>query len=225
MWDHETETLWQQGTFQGLVGALAGTRLEVIPSTIVPWEEFLQSYPQGKVLSEESYPTYDNQGLSDYNSYDLYASSGKPFSYFEGIDSRLPPLERVIGLPAAGKGIAYPFSQLGKVPVVHTSLGNRDIVILYENPIRSSPDDLNTTPGSSVGTAGVYVSEVDGKRLTFVPLDGGRFKDLETESIWSIFGRAIEGELKGKGLSPVFHIRSFWFYWVTTHPDTELWVP
>ena len=45
MWDHETQTFWQQFTGQGIVGTLAGEQLVTIPSIVISWGEFKTQFP------------------------------------------------------------------------------------------------------------------------------------------------------------------------------------
>src|ERR671922_478323 len=54
MYDRQTESWWQQFGGAGLVGRYAGTRLEVIPSRIVAWQQFRREHPRGLVLSRDT---------------------------------------------------------------------------------------------------------------------------------------------------------------------------
>ena len=224
MWDNQTESLWQQGTFEAIVGEFAGTRLKTLPSTIVAWEDFRKTYPEGEVLSRESNPTYEASGSYGFNPYSYYDSSSRPFLFEEEIDDRLPAMERVVGLTAGGKATAYPFTRLVEIPVVYATLGSREVAILYEGDTRSPLDDNVISLGRKVGTVGVFVPEVKGQRLTLVA-DGDFFKDQETGSTWNIFGQGVEGKLKGERMPPISHTQSFWFYWAAANPDTEIWEP
>lgn len=75
MWDHETESLWQQTTGEAIVGELTGQTLDIFASSIVALKEFKTSFPGGEVLSQ-------NTGYSrDYgsNPYQGYGTSLRPF--------------------------------------------------------------------------------------------------------------------------------------------------
>ena len=50
----QTETLWQQITGGGIVGAGAGRQLEFVPSQIVSFDEFRQAFPDALVLNEDT---------------------------------------------------------------------------------------------------------------------------------------------------------------------------
>jgi hypothetical protein len=54
MWDRQTESLWQQITGEAIVGDLAGTQLPVIPTPIVSWKDFRETFPDGDVLSRDT---------------------------------------------------------------------------------------------------------------------------------------------------------------------------
>ena len=69
MYDRQTETWWQQATGEAIAGELTGTQLEFYPATIISWEDFKTSYPQGKVLSRETGYLRD-YGRNPYLGYD-----------------------------------------------------------------------------------------------------------------------------------------------------------
>ena len=217
MWDQETETWWQQGTMQGIVGEHSGERLKLIPSQVISWADFQETYPQGTVLSRlNTYPLY--YGVSPYEFYD----SSQP-SLFEGqLDARLPATERVVGLTLGGSPIAYPFQTLSRKSVLYQTLGGQEVVILFAAQTVSPTDQRFIQESRAVGNAGVFLPVVDGRRMT-LRKEGGVFLDQETGSTWNILGKAIAGALKGHSLPPVFHTQPFWFYWQALHPDTEVY--
>ncbi len=49
-----------------------------------------------------------------------------------------------------------------------------------------------------------------------------RNDDRETGSTWTVLGRASSGPMQGAELTPVRFLDTFWFAWVTFHPDTAL---
>ena len=51
MYDRQTESWWQEFNGEAIVGDMTGTRLELLPLSIVSWKEFKSTFPQGKVLS------------------------------------------------------------------------------------------------------------------------------------------------------------------------------
>lgn len=51
MWDDATTSLWQQITGEAIVGEFTGTKLQLIPTPIVSFGDFADSYTDGEVLS------------------------------------------------------------------------------------------------------------------------------------------------------------------------------
>ena len=54
MYDRQTHSWWQQLTGEGIVGELAGKKLNFIPASIISWEDFKEANPEGSVLSRET---------------------------------------------------------------------------------------------------------------------------------------------------------------------------
>lgn len=223
MWDHETESWWQQGTFEAIVGDLAGTRLDLIPATIVSWKDFLLSFPQGKVLSHGSFPGYESLSIYGTNPYDYYDTAPRPFLFAGDVDNRLPAMERVVAFTLGKRRVAVPFEVLSQRPVV--TLDDGEVVVFYKPDTRSVLDSPSVVEGRRVGTAGVYRSRLDGKRLTFEGASSGRFRDKETGSLWNVFGVAVEGPLQGQRLAPLFSTQSLWFYEAAASPNIEIYSP
>lgn len=45
MWDHATGSVWSQPTGEAILGPLAGTRLELLPSTLTDWATWRRLHP------------------------------------------------------------------------------------------------------------------------------------------------------------------------------------
>ena len=73
-------------------------------------------------------------------------------------------------------------------------------------------------------SASAYLSEVDGRLLTFV-MSEGVVEDVETGSRWDDAGRAVAGPNAGARLTPVPSRTSFWFYLVWAVPGIDLYSP
>lgn len=59
-------------------------------------------------------------------------------------------------------------------------------------------------PLSMIQRQGVIADQFEGRKLTFQKTPEG-FVDEQSGSIWSITGKCISGELKGKTLGPIVH--------------------
>jgi hypothetical protein len=93
MYDRETHTWWQQMDGRGIVGALAGERLEPVVTWMESWEAFAARNPDGLVMAE---PTGHRRAYGQ-NPYVGYDTSRQPFLY-QGEDPPhgIPPLARVV---------------------------------------------------------------------------------------------------------------------------------
>ncbi len=67
---------------------------------------------------------------------------------------------------------------------------------------------------------------LDGQTLTFTQNtddpDSATFIDVETESVWNIFGESVAGALAGSELKELVHGNHFWFAWSAFEPDVML---
>ena len=220
MWDRQTESLWQQITGEAIVGTLAGTQLEVIPTPIVSWADFRESFPEGTVLSRDtgfsrSYGT---------NPYDYYDSSSSPFLFRGELDDRYPAMERVVGVAAGGENKAYPFTVLQRERAVDDTVGGEPVAVFWGAADTASALDAGSIPeGRAVGTGVAYLRTVDGQTLTFEPAGDDMFRDIETGSAWDLLGAAISGLMKGKKLAAAVHTNHLWFAWAAFNPGSPVY--
>jgi len=92
MYDRQTETWWQQFTGRGIVGKYTDTKLEVLPSRLESWENFLERHPDGKVLVPNA-PMARPYGKNPYDGYD---SASRPFLYRGPMPEKMPAMGRVV---------------------------------------------------------------------------------------------------------------------------------
>lgn len=215
MWDDKTLSWWQQFTGEAIVGDMIGTQLEMIPAQLVSWGDFKRAYPKGLVLSNNGRP----YGQNPYTGYD---SSSRPFLYLGTPDPRLHATERVLGYVRGDTAIAYPLATIRQEKVIEDTLDGQDVVIFYEPGQVSALDHSVIEQSKEVGSAGMFISKVDGQKLTFKH-EGGKIIDNETGSQWDVFGRAVEGELAGAQLEPVLSHMHFWFAWAAFKPNTRIY--
>ncbi len=221
MYDRQTESWWQQLTGEAIVGRLAGTRLEPVPAQMVAWAEFSRRFPGGRVLNRKTGHTRP-YGRNPYVGYDDVRSS--PLLYDGPRDGRLRPMERVVVVAAGKEAASYPFEVLRRVRVVNDRVAGRALVVLWAPGMASALDREDIVGSRDVGMVGVFERTVDGRVLTF-QLGEGRFEDRETHSVWDLFGRAVQGPLRGRRLKPVVHGVYFWFVWAAFRPDTRIYRP
>jgi hypothetical protein len=215
MWDDKTLSWWQQFTGEAIVGDMTGTQLEMIPAQMVAWKDFKAAFPDGRVLSTNG----RNYGRNPYAGYD---SSARPFLFLDTPDPRLASTDRVLGYFSGDTAIAYPLLVIAEENVIEDAIDGQDVVIFYEPGQASALDQAAIENSRRVGSAAMFIPEVDGQRLTFSFSDG-IITDNETSSEWDVFGRAVGGELAGAQLEPVLSHTHFWFAWAAFRPDTAVY--
>ncbi len=219
MWDRQTETWWQQLNGLGIVGQLAGAELTMVPSLLISFEEFTESYPDGKVLSTET-GTVRDYGANPYERYDDLDIE-QPRLFDGEVDDRLPAMERVINITVNQEHIIYPLSVIQEEGVINDDPFEKPIVIFHQAGTVSVLDTPDIREGRDVGAVSVFDPIVNDTRLTFQKTDNG-FVDKQTGTRWNISGKAVEGELEGEQLSWVFHGNHFAFVWLAFHPESEI---
>jgi hypothetical protein len=221
MYDRQTFSWWQQFTGEAIVGDLTGTRLEVLPSQIIAWNDFKTSHSDGEVLSRDT-GHVRSYGQNPYAGYDTISNS--PFALspdvLANIDERLLPMERVVAVEFESETIAYPFSQLDELGAVNDELSGSPVVVFWQAGTQSTFGNN----GGDTGSTGVFLRELEGEVLSFVAVEGG-FEDEATGSTWNILGEAIAGPLAGAQLDRVVSAEHFWFAWVVFKPGTVVWTP
>ena len=209
MWDSTTETLWQQITGEAIVGELAGTQLELLPSAVIGWDEFRTSFPEGQVLSRQT-GFERNYGRNPYVG---YSSSSRPFLFDGELDDRFPALERVVGVTVGDADKAFPFSVISGPRVVNDTVGGVPVAIFWGGDTADALDTANIAEGKTIGTGIAFDRRVGSDVLTFTANGDDTFTDTETGSTWDLLGRATHGPLAGEELDTVVHRNDFWFAW------------
>lgn len=124
-----------------------------------------------------------------------------------GSRSSRPPKERVLGIPdASGGGIALRFRALadgGPLRVVEVTVGGVQRTVFWSREARAA---------------------VAFETVSSFSVENGRVVDDATGSVWTIEGRAIEGERSGERLSPLDEAYvAFWFAGAVFQPRTTVW--
>ena len=222
MYDRQTETWWQQATGEAIAGELTGMQLEFYPATIIAWQDFKTSYPDGTVLSRETgYPR--DYGHNPYIGYDDV--NNPPFLYQgPATPDQLPPVARVLTIDLNGEAVAYPYETLEKMGAVNDTVGGEAVVVFWQAGTVSPLDSATTASGRDVGAAAAFSRQLDGQTLSFTFVEE-KIIDDQTKSEWNILGQAIVGELKGKRLTSLVSINHFWFSWAAFKPQTRIYQP
>ena len=109
MYDRGTNSLWVHTTGECVKGELKGKQLKFIPSVVTRWGDWKAKHPNSKVLEGKKAKGF-------MGSYTLMKNKKKfGISVGEGEQANL-----------------YPIVELEKQPVIHDTLGENKIVVLYD---------------------------------------------------------------------------------------------
>jgi hypothetical protein len=219
MYDRQTETLWSHFTGEGIVGELTGVELTSFPLATVAWSTWRDANPDGRVLSRDTGSRRD-YGRNPYPGYDNV--DAVPFLFQGEVDGRYTAMTRFVGVEHNDEAVGVPLIGLQETRIVEGTVGGDDIVVWWTPGTASALDAPNLANGRDVGATGVFVPVIDGRALTFRPLDSSTFIDGETGSTWNVLGAAIDGELAGSQLTALPHVDTFWFAWSTFRSDTTV---
>lgn len=148
MYDRQTETWWQQFGGRGLVGELAGERLEPLPARLISWEAFSRKHPDGRVLSTDTGHSRP-YGANPYVGYDE-ASSGPIFPAAGRDDDRLQPKERVVFVERGEEAAVVPLSALEGGREVELELAGESLTVRAVGQAASALDRPSIPRGASV---------------------------------------------------------------------------
>ena len=215
MWDHQTESWWQQASGMAIVGDLAGEQLDFLPIRTLFWRDVRQNMPRARVLSRESGFPESEAGFYNIKMCPTDYSTEPPLWTGGPTSEALSLHARVVGLNLKG-AVAYPMPALAQRQVVNDVVDGQDVVLFY-----ATQPCAGSLGAATADTASVYSPLVGERRLSFYPEEGA-ILDRETGSTWSPGGLAVRGQLKGSQLEPLPYTISFWFSWVAFYPDTDL---
>jgi hypothetical protein len=221
MYDRETESLWTHFDGRAVVGVLTGDQLETVGSPLVAWGSFRDSHPEGKVLDRAATGFARDYGRNPYVGYDDPGTD--PFLFRGALDDRARAKQRVVGVELEGNAAAYSLDALaqGSARATAVTLGETELAILWQAGQSTALEGGEVDSGRDVGSVGVFLSELDGRTLSFTAGPDG-FVDDVTGSTWNILGEAIAGPAAGSQLQRVPHLDTFWFAWSTYRPGTTL---
>ena len=157
MYDHQTESWWQQFTGEGIVGKFTNTRLDMLPARVMSFEKFAAAHPQSKVLVPNN-PRSRSYGRNPYVG---YISSRNPFMYRGDYTLPIPKMAHVV---TVGKE-AWPLKVLKEEKVIR----HRDLVLKWEAGQNSALDTSSTGKGRDIGNITVQKPGLSGGKLQDVP--------------------------------------------------------
>jgi len=198
---------------------MVGSSLKAIPAQIISFEQFRSVYKDGVVMSPKT-GFKRNYGRNPYVGYDDIRNT--PFMFHGKSDGRLKPMEKVVSVTINNVSKAYPYSVTSRKRVINDEVGGEPIVIFHDRGAVSALDRPEIALSREDGSTGVFNRKVDDKILMF-SYDGADLIDDQTDSVWDVTGKAVQGQLKGKKLSPVVHGDYFAFAWLVFKPETKIY--
>jgi hypothetical protein len=201
MYDRRDErSLWPQMSRKATCGARVGTALSRVPLIEMTWGRWRTLHPDTRVVT-------DGRGFDRTYPYGNYRAPNTGPLRSMPVDDRRPPKERVLGLPGGEDGsVAVPFGELddgGAARVITVAAGGTQKTVFWSRAAEAARA-FETSSTFSV--------------------QDGRIVDDATGSVWSVEGRAIEGERAGDQLDVVASSYvAFWFAWAAFQPQTTIW--
>ncbi len=211
------ESFWLQMLGEARCGPRSGARLvrlPVVEMTMAGWKSL---HPGSRMVGAPG-------GFADWRLYvrnpygDDYEDPHNPDFLDYPIprrDDRLPPKERVLGLPGGPSGAppsAFAFSamaSLGDHAVLEFTYRNAPAMVIWDGTREA---------------AMAYRREVGGRPARFTAGEDGVADDL-TGTTWAVDGSPVAGALAGtrQRLRPIADAYvAFWTAWAAFHPGTEL---
>jgi hypothetical protein len=200
MKDLRSGSSWIHWEGFGLNRRAQGMRLPWIPTLHIEWADWVELHPDTVVMVPPEDPQHPD-ARHGHGREEWFARPGMDTAFLSSIvgppDVTYPENEMVLAIEGDTGWMAYPLKEVHRDDgVVHDESGGRPIVV-FAGP---RPDGF---------TMAAFEPRRRGRSLSFVRSEGG-FRDLETQSSWTIEGVAIRGPLTGERLPPV---RSFYVRW------------
>lgn len=210
------ESFWPQMFGEARCGPRSGTRLEPLPVVEMTMAGWKALHPDSRMVGAAG-------GLDDWQRYvrnpygDDYEDphNGDFLGHPIPVDDRLPPKERVLGLPGESVGApprAFPFSAMsaaGDHAVFTFTWEGASAMVIWD---------------ATREAAMAYRQEIGGRPAGFAAGEEGVVDDL-TGTTWAVDGSPVAGRLAGTGrrLRPIGDAYiAFWAAWAAFHPGTQL---
>lgn len=198
-------TLWSALSGRAIDGPKQGQQLERLPSLTTRWDYWMMLHPEST--------TYDLFDGEKYAVTELPTAMAAEAKRSMGeVDDRLPPLAMVLGVRIGDATMAFPLDQLGERACLVDEIGGRyNVAVFWYGPTRSAVS---------------FSAVLDERKFDFYADDDSPetapIKDKQTETRWTLAGRAIDGPMKGRELRWVDGVQCRWYAWVAEYPTTEI---
>lgn len=171
MYDHQTESWWQQAVGEGIAGEMTGRALTQLPVWMESWATFRDTYPDGLVLDEPT--SRRSYGTNPYRNYD----TTRPFLYSgEDPPHGISPLERMVRVGDR----AWPLTRLSRERTI-TEAG---LTLSWAEGQASALDTGNIGQGREVGN--VRVRDAQGRDVAHEIPFAFAFHAFHPEGRWML---------------------------------------
>lgn len=174
MYDHTTESWWQQFTGEAIVGELLGKELTTLPAILESHAAFEARHPGGSVMNQPTH-VLRRYGANPYVGYD---SSYSPFLYNgERPPHDIEPLARVVRVGAN----AWPLERLRGAG----TLEEAGVRLVWEEGQASALDTRSIDEGKEVGNVRVF-DAATGAPSVYEVVFAFAFHAFEPEGTWHL---------------------------------------
>jgi len=137
MYDHNTDSLWNQFTGKPVAGKLrsSGIRLRMRPVVITSWKEWKTAHPKTKVLDINTGFNRDYGTGVVYRKY--FASPKLMFPALGDTKNRLAAKDQIFGLRVSGGAKAWPLSAFTGGRILNDTVGLVNVVLISDAKTRT----------------------------------------------------------------------------------------
>jgi len=198
------ESLWPQMSLGATCGSKQGTTLNTLPAVELRWDRWKELYPNTRVAIESN-----GSGTSSGTTADRGTN---PQTVITATADDEVPLGRVLGIPSRARvgggtgGLAVAFQDLDDgtpARAVEVTVSRQDMVVFWDRDAQAAMAYRSSSSFS---------------------VQNGQIVDDQTQSVWTVDGRAVSGSRQGDQLEPVegAYIAAG-RAWFDFQPETERW--
>jgi hypothetical protein len=198
-------TLWSALSGRAFEGPKQGQQLERVPSFTTQWGYWRMLHPESTAYDLFDGGKYPLAELPTALSDEAQRTMGE-------VDARLAPLAMVLGVRIGEATMAFPLDGLpDRACLVDKVAGRYNVAVFWYAPTRSAVS---------------FSAVLDERKFDFyaddVSPETAPIKDKQTETRWTLAGRAVDGPLKGRELRWVDGVQCRWYAWAAEYPQTEV---
>ena len=207
---HKDGTLYSCLTGKAFEGPKKGTKLELVPTLVSDWGDWLKRYPQA--VAYHMFDKYKPVELPQKVTENSQKSRGT-------LDARLQPDEPVLGVADGGRAIVYRLKDLEPAGMIEDTIGDDHAVVFWNGATRTAAAyrPLASPPEKQEAAPPVILRRDADETAPFV--------DQRTGSRFDIAGRGVSGELQSWTLEWLNGTQVKWFAWAAEYPETAIYSP